>query len=129
MWKQKVFVLVVILAMINTALLAMILIPQVKQVKQQIEQLEAVETGGFTPTFHDYYYEYVLIDSHFEGQWQIDTYKEVKRLVDENGLKIRDVDTGNFEYMRYFKGADTDAIILDLMEDDENHLHGEDDHS
>lgn len=127
MVKGKMFYLVLVIAAVNLALLVMVFAPQLQQVKHQIEESEAIPAGVFIPTFHDYYYEYILVGSDVEGEWQVDTYQEVKRIVDENGHKIKDIPTGNIEYMRYFKGDDPDTIIFDILdEEEEDHEH---DHS
>lgn len=122
MVKGRMLYVILLFAIINLLLLLMVLMPQIKQVHRQVEQGGAIPAGVFVPTFNDYYYDFALIGSHTEGEWQVDTYEEVKRLVDANGHKIKDVPTGNFEYMRYFIGDDPDDVLFDLFEE-EDHDH------
>ncbi len=127
---KKIYYVIIAIGIINVLLLIAVFSPQLAKIKQQIKQDEVVPAGIFIPTFHDYYYDYVLTDSTTEGEWRIDTYEEVKRLVDENGHKITDIPTGRYEYMRYFTGDDADAIIFEIMDEEgEPHDHEEgDDH-
>ncbi len=124
MVKERIFYVILLVASINLILFVMIFTPHLRQIQSQIEQGVAIPAGVFVPTFNDYYYDFVLVDSHSEGQWQIDTYQEVKRLVDKNGHKIKDIPTGNVEYMRYFIGDDPDSILFDLFgEEEASHDH------
>lgn len=126
---KKITYSIVAIGIINSLLMISVFSPQFSKIQQHIQQEEVVPTGAFTPTFHDYYYEYVLQDSMTEGEWRIDTYAEVKRIIDENGHKITDIPTGRLEYMRYFIGDDVDAVIFELMEEEEHEHTEADGHS
>lgn len=116
---------IVLVVVVNILLIFVVFQPQLQRIQEQIVQREAIPAGVFVPTFHDYYYEYVLADRIVEGEWQIERYVEVKRIVDENGVKIKDIPTGGTQYVRYFIGEDIDGVLFDLMEEHDT-LHGDD---
>lgn len=124
MRKYIIYYVIAIMLVINLVLLISVFGPQLKWIKRQIDESNALSVGAFVPTYHDYYFDYVLVDRFKEGDWLIEAFQEVKRLVDENGKKIKDLPTGNIEYMRYYIGRDIGGVLIDLME--EEHIHLED---
>lgn len=124
MRKYIIYYVIAIMLVINLVLLISVFGPQLKWIKRQIDESNALSVGAFVPTYHDYYFDYVLVDRFQEGDWLIEAFQEVKRLVDENGKKIKDLPTGNIEYMRYYIGRDIGGVLIDLME--EEHIHLED---
>lgn len=122
MAKKLIHSVIAVLIVINIVLLISIFGPQLKQIKRQIEESDALPVGSFVPTFHDYYFDYVHVNSFQLGDWLIEAYQEVKRLVDENGMKIKDIPTGNIEYVRYYVGDNPGEVLIDLMEEEE-HAH------
>lgn len=129
MRKYFIYFVISILVVINIVLLINVFGPQLNQIKRQIDESNALPVGSFVPTYHDYYYDYVLVERFQEGEWVVEAFQEVKRLVDENGMKIKDLPTGKIEYMRYYIGSDIGGVLIDLMEEDEHyHLEEEHDH-
>lgn len=121
MFKERMAYFVGIIVIFNILLLFLILQPYLIRINEQIKRGGVIEAGVNTPLYHDYYYDYILVESKKEGDWQVDTYKEIKRLLDENGQKIKDVETGNVEYMRYWLGDPETAIMQFIDEDDHEH--------
>lgn len=103
--RERILFFIVMTLVINLFLLYQIFAPQIDRVRSQVENADAIETFVTNPLYHDYYFDYLFVESKIQGNWRIDVYKEVQTLLDSNGHKLKEVETGNYEYMRYWIGG------------------------
>lgn len=87
----------------NLYLLFLIFQPIIDETRRQVEESSAVLTAVDEPLYHDYYFDYRYEGTKEEKEWNVEVYKEVKVLLDQNGVKMAEVPTGRWEYLRVYR--------------------------
>ncbi|GAB7388933.1 hypothetical protein BSNK01_27710 [Bacillaceae bacterium] len=71
--------------------------------KQNESSVLALEADRFAP-FMPYTLEWELVDSEIHGPYRVETYREVKTVLNEKGEPVKTIPTGQYQYLRYWIG-------------------------
>ncbi|CCQ97314.1 hypothetical protein CULT_60098 [[Clostridium] ultunense Esp] len=105
MMKKRIPFFLALAVLSNAYLIFLILKPAWEQIRHQVEESGALFATVSEPLYHDYYFDYRYEGVREEEDWNVEVYREVKVLLDENGKKIAEIPTGKMEYIRIYRDS------------------------
>ncbi len=92
--KKRISFFLALAVLSNAYLIFLILKPAWEQIRHQVEESGALFATVSEPLYHDYYFDYRYDGMREEKDWNVEVYKEVKVLLDENGEKMAERKAG-----------------------------------